>query len=53
MLARGWVGEAVLASFRDTAGEEADLEAWFQSPWVQAYVQVGRAPRRRGGRLRG
>jgi hypothetical protein len=40
MLARGWVTEAVLASFRDTAGQEADLDGWFQSPWVQAYVQA-------------
>lgn len=39
-LASGWVNEAVLASFRDSAGSEADLEGWFASPWVQAYAQV-------------
>ncbi|GBF87573.1 accumulation and replication of chloroplast-related protein [Raphidocelis subcapitata] len=39
-LARGWVAEAVLPSFRDTAGSEVDLEGWFQSPWVQAYAQA-------------
>ena len=42
-LARGWVAEAVLPSFRDTANKEVDLEGWFQSPWVQAYAQVGDA----------
>ena len=41
-LAHGWVAEAVLPSFRESAGGGAapDLDGWFASPWVQAHAQA-------------
>ena len=40
-LTQSWVQEAVMGSFRDSTAQSADLAAWFASPWVQGYAQVG------------